>query len=242
MSAIDARRIRIAKGGGPAPGAYVLYWMQAAVRAEHNLALEHAVHLANELGCPLLVWACIVPDYPGATARHHHFFQEGLADATEAHSRRKIPVVVGRGIPVAQIGGVLEDARVLVTDDKPLSHQGEWVDHLCKLASCPVHVVETNVIVPVETALGKEAYSAASLRPHVMSLVSEFVHPVPERALKNPSPGLGTSYGVAGIDVQPLTPGTAQGGHRQALATLGAFVSTYLPTYDTPPGPNAHPV
>ena len=36
-------------------GRYVLYWMQAAQRAEYNHALEYAVFRANQLKLPLVV-------------------------------------------------------------------------------------------------------------------------------------------------------------------------------------------
>ncbi|MHC4157251.1 MAG: hypothetical protein ACYST6_20385 [Planctomycetota bacterium] len=35
-------------------GRYVLYWMQAAQRAEHNHALEYAIERANQLSKPLV--------------------------------------------------------------------------------------------------------------------------------------------------------------------------------------------
>ncbi len=233
MAAIDTRRIHMAKGGDPVPGAYVLYWMQAAVRAEHNHALEHAVHMANTLGAPVLAWACIVPDYPEAAARHHQVFHEGLVDAIEALHRRNIPVVAGVGDPVEQIQDVVGDARLVVTDDKPLYHQKGWLGRICNMAPCPVAVVETSVIVPVETALGKEAYSAASLRPHIMSLVSEFVQPVPESPVTIASMELEQSYGAAVRGVNDGVPGPMQGGHRQAMAVLRSFLASRLPAYDT---------
>jgi hypothetical protein len=52
----DATRIRIVRDEPPRPGGrYVQYWMQQAMRAEGNAALDHAVLLANGLGLPVLV-------------------------------------------------------------------------------------------------------------------------------------------------------------------------------------------
>ena len=69
----------------PREGArYVLYWMQQAMRAEGNPALDHAVELANGLGLPLVVCFGLTgarsEPYPEANARHYVFLLEGLAE------------------------------------------------------------------------------------------------------------------------------------------------------------------
>ncbi|MHC4521750.1 MAG: deoxyribodipyrimidine photo-lyase, partial [Planctomycetota bacterium] len=48
------------------PGQYVLYWMQAAQRAECNHALEHAIEKANELKVPVVVAFALTADFPEA--------------------------------------------------------------------------------------------------------------------------------------------------------------------------------
>jgi deoxyribodipyrimidine photo-lyase len=73
MSAIERDRIRVLADREVRRGKYVLYWMQASVRAEWNPALEHAIHEANRLETPLLVCFGLTDDYPDATARHYRF-------------------------------------------------------------------------------------------------------------------------------------------------------------------------
>lgn len=232
MASIDMRRITAEGTQNAQDGTYVLYWMQSAVRADHNHALNHAIGMANDLGCPVLVCACIMPDYPEASERHHAFYREGLHEATAALKSRGIPVVIGIGTPPHCLSRLLDDARALVTDDKPLRHQRAWMEEIRSMADCPVHIVETNVIVPVGVALEKEAYSAASLRPHVLSLVPEFVHPVTRLEVSNPAPELSLSFDSQEIPVQGegTYPGS-KGGHRHALAAMRLFVTHAIDGY-----------
>jgi deoxyribodipyrimidine photolyase len=58
-------------------GSYVLYWMQAAQRAEDNPALWHACEQANRLGLPLAV-LFVLTDYPSATAVLYRWMLAGL--------------------------------------------------------------------------------------------------------------------------------------------------------------------
>ena len=54
-------------------GQYILYWMQAAQRAEYNHALEHSIALANKLKVPVVAVFGITSSYPDANLRHYHF-------------------------------------------------------------------------------------------------------------------------------------------------------------------------
>jgi deoxyribodipyrimidine photo-lyase len=61
-------RITARKGGLPlSDGSCVVYWMQSAQRAADNPALNVAVHVANELGKPVVVF---LPRY--------HFIREQI--------------------------------------------------------------------------------------------------------------------------------------------------------------------
>jgi deoxyribodipyrimidine photo-lyase len=68
-----AARLSIAHDVAPKSGAFVLYWLRALRRAEDNLALDHAVARANELGLPLVVYESVDPRAPFASARVHTF-------------------------------------------------------------------------------------------------------------------------------------------------------------------------
>ena len=81
---------------------FVVYWMQAAQRAEANHALEYAARAANELRKPLAVLFVLTEAYPEANERHYAFMLEGLKETREALSRRGIPLVVRKGDPAAE--------------------------------------------------------------------------------------------------------------------------------------------
>ena len=79
-----------AQSGAEPPGACVLYWMRAAVRAEENPALDVARAAAAARGAPLLVAAFLLGAHAYPTARRWVFWLEGLRDAQRA-LRRQVP-------------------------------------------------------------------------------------------------------------------------------------------------------
>ena len=54
-------------------GRYVLYWMQAAQRAQYNHALEYAIQQANIVKKPVVVVFGLTDKYPEANLRHYAF-------------------------------------------------------------------------------------------------------------------------------------------------------------------------
>ncbi len=69
---------------------FVLYWMQAAQRAEDNHALEYAVDLANDRGQPLVAFFGLTESFPEANARHYAFMLEGLAETARSLEGRGV--------------------------------------------------------------------------------------------------------------------------------------------------------
>ncbi|HMV31801.1 MAG TPA: deoxyribodipyrimidine photo-lyase, partial [Gemmatimonadales bacterium] len=63
-----------------AGGEFVLYWMQATMRAHDNFALNYAIERADELGLPVLVYHGLRHDYPWASDRFHTWILESVAD------------------------------------------------------------------------------------------------------------------------------------------------------------------
>ena len=58
----------VRRGGAPDPeGKCVVYWMQRAQRGRDNHALDVAVHVANELGLPLVVYFAGMATFPMRT-------------------------------------------------------------------------------------------------------------------------------------------------------------------------------
>lgn len=95
---IPTRRVQTLHRREPKTDArYVLYWMQAAQRAEFNHALELAAQRANELGLPLVVGFGLTDRYPETNLRHKTFLVQGLRDAAHALRRRGVALVVRLG-------------------------------------------------------------------------------------------------------------------------------------------------
>jgi deoxyribodipyrimidine photo-lyase len=156
-------------------GDFVLYWMQSSQRAEQNHALEYAVQQANELGQRLLVLFGLTDDYPEANLRHYAFMLEGLKDAQESLEERGIKMVVRKGSPDEVAVEAGRDASLIVTDRGYMRPQKKWREKVAKEAGCLVTQVESDVVVPVELASGKQEHAARTLRPRIGKYLEDFL-------------------------------------------------------------------
>jgi len=156
-------------------GEYVLYWMQAAQRAEGNPALEYAIREANEIKKPCLAFFGLTDRFPESNARSMTFMLEGLGETQKALADRGIKLVI---MPVSPDRGVVEMARpacLVVADRGYLRIQKEWRARASDDVSCRMIQVETETVVPVETASPKEEYAAATLRPKIAKLIPDYL-------------------------------------------------------------------
>ena len=156
-------------------GDYVLYWMQSSQRAEQNHALEYAVQRANDLDQRLLVVFGLTDDYPEANLRHYSFMLEGLKDAQEALEKRGIKMVVREGSPEEVALDAGKDASLVVTDRGYMRPQKKWREKVARGADCLVTQVESDVVVPVELASGKQEHAARTLRPKIQEYLEDFL-------------------------------------------------------------------
>ncbi|QYJ16863.1 hypothetical protein Rxycam_02699 [Rubrobacter xylanophilus DSM 9941] len=187
---IQQERIRpLNRKGFRESGEYVLYWMQASQRAEDNHALEYAVQRANAFGRTLLCVFGLTDDYPEANLRHYAFMLEGLADVEAGLRRRGIGFAVRRGSPdeVALEAG--RRASLIVTDRGYLRHQVRWRENVASEARCGVVQVESDVVVPVETASEQREYAARTFRPRVGRHLDRFLVDLRTTPLRRPSAG-----------------------------------------------------
>ncbi|WP_287152442.1 deoxyribodipyrimidine photo-lyase [Candidatus Solincola tengchongensis] len=238
---IQSERVKVLRGGTPAAGRYVLYWMQASQRTVYNHALEFAVERANELGLPLVVFFGITARYPGANRRHYLFMLEGLREVGEALSERGAQFVVRKVSPEKGALQLAGEASLVVVDRGYLCGQREWREWLVRRSPCPVFQVESDVVVPVETASRKEEYSAATLRPRIKRLLPAFLVPLSERRLKRRNP----QFELEGVDLSDpaslaeevrATPAPEPvlippGGTSEARARLRSFIREKLDLY-----------
>jgi len=156
-------------------GGYVLYWMQSSQRAEQNHALEYAVQKANELDQRLLVVFGITDDYPEANLRHYAFMLEGLRDAQETLAKRGIKLAVRKGSPDEVAIDAGREASLIVTDRGYMRPQKRWREKVAGEAGRLVVQVESDVVVPVELASGKQEYAARTLRPRIGEYIEDFL-------------------------------------------------------------------
>jgi len=243
VSLIQKERVQLLNRAGSAKGRYVAYWMQASQRAKWNHALEYAAARANELGKPLVVFFGITDRYPGANRRHYSFMLEGLRETKRSLAERGIGVVVRRVSPGEGIGEFARDACLVVADRGYTRVQREWRGRVAERMACPLVQVESDAIVPVETASEKEEYSAATIRRKLHRLLPDFLVPLREVRVRKESLHLrfdrtfdveDPEAALARLDLEtgvPMPVRTPPAGTKAAERALGTFVRDRLPRY-----------
>lgn len=156
-------------------GDFVLYWMQAAQRAEYNHALEYSIRRSNKLKLPVVVLFGIMDNYPEANLRHYHFMLEGLKDTQEALEKRGIMLVVRHGAPELSVVALADNACCVVVDAGHTRLQRKWRQNAAKNMKCLLEEVETNLIVPVTEVSDKENFSAGTLRPRINKILPDYL-------------------------------------------------------------------
>ncbi|MBE0481087.1 MAG: deoxyribodipyrimidine photo-lyase [Dehalococcoidia bacterium] len=159
---------------------YVLYWMQASQRTRFNHALEYAVLAANNLGLPVIVVFGLSEDYPEANERHYYFMLEGLEEVEKSLKERGMKLVVRRQSPYLAALELAREAALVIVDRGYLRIQRYWREQVARQTSSLVAQVESDVVVPVESASAKEEYSAATLRPKLQRMLGRYLKQVPE--------------------------------------------------------------
>lgn len=184
---IHLSRIKVLKNCSPSSGRYILYWMQASQRSEYNHALEYAIEKANELNKPLVVFFGITDKFPDANQRHYSFMLEGLGETASALYKRGIQMIVRQVSPEKGAFELSQDAVLTITDRGYCKIQKKWRLWLARKISGPFIQVESDVIVPVETASPKEEYSAGTFRPKLQKLLDAYLVPLKKRTLRKNS-------------------------------------------------------
>jgi deoxyribodipyrimidine photo-lyase len=149
--------------------------MQQSQRAEFNPALEYAVAQANRIGKGVVVGFGLTDDYPEANLRHFTFMLEGLRETAKALEKRGIGMAARLGPPPEVALALGRDACLIVCDRGYLRHQRSWRDQVARQAGCRVVQVESDVVVPVETASGKAEIGARTLRPKICRHLAAFL-------------------------------------------------------------------
>lgn len=238
---IQAARVQPLNDRPVRQGHHVLWWVQASHRSRCNHALEFAVRQANAAGLPVVACFGLTDAYPEANLRHYAFLVEGLAALGAGLRGRGVQLVVRLGDPAAVALDLAAEAAQVVADAGYLRHQRAWRDRVADEAACRVTQVETDVVVPVETASVREEYSAATLRPRLQRQLDRFLVPLREEPLRRDSLALR----LGGVDLTrteavlgnlrvdqsvPVSP-IFRGGQDEAHRRLDAFVAERLTDY-----------
>ncbi len=157
-------------------GRYVLYWMQMFRRLHANHALDYAIHLANTLKKPLVIFEALKLHYPWASARHHTFILQGMRDnAVTAEAMDALywpfvepPAEPGHGL----VKRLAAEACLIVTDDYPAYIVPAHNRAIAAKCEVPVHLVDGNSMVPL-SRLGAMVGAAAHLRPRIHKQFAE---------------------------------------------------------------------
>jgi deoxyribodipyrimidine photo-lyase len=238
---IQQERIEVLNGEPVRNRKYVLYWMQAAQRAEYNHALEYAIELSNEKRKPLVVCFGITDDYPEANLRHYIFMLEGFAKTQKALEAKGIQLIIRHQSPDKTAIELSGQASLVIVDGGQLRIQRQWRQNAADKIDCALHEVETNLIVPVETASEKEEFSAGTFRPRITKKLKSFLVPLIHKRPKVDSLGLrlggfdisNTGKVLASLRIdRSVGPVKAfQGGTEEAKRKLKDFIKNKLDGY-----------
>ncbi len=222
---------------------YVLYWMQASMRTRYNHALAEAVARANKLEKPLVVGFGVMDDYPEANARHYAFMLQGLADVQANLKDKDIKFVLRHGHPADIALELAEHACLVVCDRGYTRHQRHWRDRVADKAGRKVIQIESDIVVPVETASHKLESAARTIRRKINDRREDFLGEVRVPAADKSSLSL---PGLDGLDagdwksvletlkldrsVKPVD--GFKGGEHEAQRRLKHFIEDNLEEYE----------
>lgn len=174
----DDPRVTIRRGGAPDPrGMCIVYWMQRAQRGMDNHAVNLAVHVANALGLPLIVYFAGISNFPHANLRHYVFLNQGLPDVEHDLAERNITFVMRRA-PHESHTRLLADVRaaMVIGDENPMREPERWRKQLTKEISIPFWTVDTDVVVPSKL-IEKAQFGAYTIRPRLYRLLPQYLVP-----------------------------------------------------------------
>ncbi len=238
---IHPSRIQPLNGRSLQDGRYVLYWMQASQRVECNHALEYAVGTANEHNLPVVVLFGLTEQFPESNLRHYTFMLEGLEEVRKDLHRRGIRFALMRRSPELAATELAREASLVVADRGYLRIQRQWRNHVAKNSPCAVIQVESDAVVPVETASPKEEYTAGTLRPKIRRILPDYLVPLAERPLRKDSLSLSLDVdaekdfqalpGQMTIDRTVAPVKTTRGGTGRAKLLLEKFVADKIRRY-----------
>ncbi len=164
--------------------------MQQSQRAHFNHALEAAIIKANKLDVPVVVVFGLMDDYPEATERHCAFMIEGLRDVDSDLANRDIKFVCLHAEPKHAAMQLAKEAACVVCDRGYLNHLRQWRDEVADRCDVKVVEIESDLVVPVETASDKDEFAARTIRPKIHKVWEQYLTPLKQVTPKHSSLGM----------------------------------------------------
>jgi deoxyribodipyrimidine photo-lyase len=226
-------------------GKYIIYWMQASQRVKYNQALETAIRIANKRSLPLLVYFEITTDFPDANLRHYYFMLEGLQGVKQKLNSMGINMIIcyqdiNR---LSSLTYLAKEAGMVITDCGYLRFHTEWREKYARELPCLMIQVESDVVIPVESASSKEEFNAASFRKKIQRLLVNYLRPMDMsepvqssldlRIASFPIDDLKESINQLSIDNSVPPSLIFQGGESKAENLLDKFVSEKVYRFGT---------
>lgn len=163
---------------------YILYWVHSSQRSNFNPSLDYSIELSNTHKKPLLAFFGLKENYPESNERHFKFMLEGLKELKDKLLKIGIPFLIIKGDPCEICEKLALDASAVVIDKAYLKIEKTWNKMLAQSIRCALFEVESNLVVPVETASKKEEYSAATLRRKITPLLDNYLIKSKSKILK----------------------------------------------------------
>ncbi|MGM0454308.1 MAG: deoxyribodipyrimidine photo-lyase [Thermodesulfobacteriota bacterium] len=239
---IHDSRIQVLHDAQQSRGEFVLYWMQAAQRSRYNHALEYAIRAANARNLPVVAFFGLTWQYPEANQRHYRFLIDGLKTVQKRLADKGILLAIQNVSPEEGALSLSERAAMVVVDRGYLHIQKQWRQALAAHIQCPLIQVESEVIVPVETAMAKEAYSAAVLRRKIKTHLDDYLVALKETRPKKSAldisvdsldaRGLEQQFSAAALDASVAPVADFPGGPDAAEKRLSRFIGKQLADYN----------
>ena len=238
---IEPERIKSLNDNSINSNDFVIYWMQQSQRTTFNHALEYAVKKANELKKSLLVYFGLTADFPDANLRHYTFMLQGLSIVKQNLEKRNIQFIIENKQPAKGIIDLAKNACLVVVDRGYLRIQKDWRKTVAENIDCPLIQIESDVVVPVETASEKEEYAAYTIRSKIKKHLSTFLTELPEHKLKNASlnfdfksidpSDISQLVSMLSLDSEVKAVDSFIGGEDEAKKKLSYFLNNHLDEY-----------
>lgn len=157
-------------------GKVVIYRMQHSLRVTHNLALQVAINLAQQNGCPLKVVYHLKSQLPEHNYRHLTFLLEGVMEVGEILAANGIELKLLFDSFEEDMKRLYPEMSAVVIDKGYLRFHREQEAWLIEHLPCKLICVEDNLSIPITAASYKQEWAARTIRPKLMEKLPYFIN------------------------------------------------------------------